>query len=151
MSSTHFIDGYSCTREVTAGGHVGSLHFEADKTLRRNEGGPVGPGKQTNQRAELKAVLIALQKASNKVDVLVRTDSQYAAQAVTEWYYDWRIQNWKKPEGKHRQNEHLIEQIVTLMKRRARLMVTTEFTWVKGHSGDPGNEAADALASAGSR
>lgn len=52
----------------------------------RNGGQPLGPEKQTNQRAELTAVKIALEIAPLQQDVLICSDSMYTIESVTSWY-----------------------------------------------------------------
>ncbi|KAF1847204.1 ribonuclease H-like protein, partial [Cucurbitaria berberidis CBS 394.84] len=116
----------------------------------RNIGRPLGPGKQTNQRAELMAVRLALDSASGHKKVVIRSDSKYAIGCVTDWYYKWKLQSWRKAAGIFRENHHLIESTVHRIQKRKRDGATTGFFWVKGHAGDPGNEAADRLASKGS-
>lgn len=48
-------------------------------------------------------------------------------------------------------NKDLVVLIRALIKERDGQGSKTEFEWVKGHSNDPGNEAADQLAVAGAR
>src|SRR4051794_17307911 len=44
---------------------------------------------QTNQRAELTAILRALESINDAQPAEVRTDSKYSIQCVTEWYVNW--------------------------------------------------------------
>ncbi|KAI4619320.1 uncharacterized protein J4E87_007570 [Alternaria ethzedia] len=117
----------------------------------RNVGAPLGPGPQTNQRAELMAIKIALEKVSLSQDVLIRSDSKYAIQCVTKWHRGWKMSSWNKQEGEYYEHMDVIESVVIRKQLRKNVGAKTKFFWVKGHIGDAGNEAADKLASRGSK
>jgi ribonuclease HI len=87
-------------------------------------------GNATNNIAELKAIEAGLSALKN-TDISVRlfTDSKYA--------YGLLVLNWKA-----RKNQELVESIQKIMDRFKDLKIIK----VKGHSGHPGNERADYLA-----
>ncbi|KAG9191374.1 ribonuclease HI [Alternaria panax] len=82
-------------------------------------------------------------------NALCESDSAYALVCVTEWYFLWEFKSWKKPQGIKFENLDLIEPILKLLEQRRRHGAQTLFRWVKGYTGDPGNEAADKLAGKG--
>lgn len=90
-------------------------------------------GKQTNNIAEGLAILKALQWAAEKgyIRILLHTDSQIS------------LHNLAKPASKVKMNREIFEQIETIISVH-HLEVT--YKKVLGHSGDPNNERADALA-----
>ncbi|THC96130.1 hypothetical protein EYZ11_004404 [Aspergillus tanneri] len=108
--------------------------------------GPGDTSRQTNQRAELTAILRALDIAPRHRDVTIFTDSRYAIECVTSWFIKWRRNNWMTASNKPVENKDLVESILVKIEEREELKVKTLFEWVKGHSSDPGNEAADRLA-----
>lgn len=107
--------------------------------------------RQTNQRAELTAVLRALQLAPLDRDVLIYSDSNYSIKCVTEWFLNWRRNGWLNASGKPVENKDIIETILTKIEERQVVGSKTLFEWLKGHANDPGNEAADSLAVSGAR
>ncbi|GES60412.1 ribonuclease H [Aspergillus terreus] len=112
----------------------------------RNVSEPLKGSRQTNQRAELTAILRALDIAPRHRDVTIFTDSQYAINCVTVWFVRWRRNNWMTAGNKMVENKDLIEAILSKIEEREELKVKTLFQWVKGHNDDPGNVAADRLA-----
>lgn len=105
----------------------------------------VGP-RQTNQRAELTALLRAIEVAPKDRNIRICSDSKYGIKCVTEWFQQWRRNNWANAGGKPVENKDLIEKILNKIDERVGLGSNTEFEWLKGHANDPGNEAADRLA-----
>lgn len=106
-------------------------------------------GKQTNQHAELQAIDHALRATPSSHHLIIRTDSKYAIDALTKNRPVQIVKSWKKPAGLQYKYEELIDGIIKAMENRRKYGITTKFEWIKGHSGEAGNEAADALAKEG--
>jgi len=98
----------------------------------------------TNNRMELTAVIEALTALKQRCVVTVYTDSQYVRQGITTWIHGWKQRGWRTVDKQPVKNVELWQRLDTL---NAEHDVT--WKWVKGHSGDPGNERADALANRG--
>ena len=98
----------------------------------------------TNNRMELTAVIEALNSLKRTCDVTVHTDSEYVRKGITEWIHGWKQRGWKTADKKPVKNTELWQRLDAL-----RNLHQVEWRWVKGHSGDPGNERADALANQG--
>jgi ribonuclease HI len=70
---------------------------------------------QTNQRAELRALLYALQYLrESSCSGTVYTDSKYAIQCVTTWGPSWKAAGWKKADKKPALHVDLIEPMLEL-------------------------------------
>jgi len=104
-----------------------------------------GAAETTNNRMELEAVIQAL-AALNRPGCPVRlySDSRYVLQGIREWLPNWKARGWKTANRKPVQNQDLWQQLDTLAAQH-----DIEWCWVKGHSGNPGNERADQLANRG--
>ncbi len=98
----------------------------------------------TNNRMELGAVIEALATLERRCRVTLFTDSQYVRQGITTWIHGWKARGWKTADKKPVKN-------IELWQRLDALNASHDVTWkwVKGHSGDPGNERADRLANRG--
>jgi len=94
----------------------------------------------TNNTAELTALKMAL-LAHPDVPIEIEFDSQYAAYSVTQWGPSWRA---KGLTGKA--NMELIYEIIDIVEARPS-RARIKWTHVRGHTGHPLNETADALAS----
>ncbi|KAG5292660.1 RNase H domain-containing protein [Histoplasma ohiense] len=117
----------------------------------RNVSEPLKGSRQTNQRAELTAIIRALDIAPRHRDVTIFTDSKYAINCVTVWFVNWQRNKWMTAQDKPVENKDLIQSILLKIEERTLLNVKTLFEWVRGHSRDPGNEAADRLAVNGAK
>jgi ribonuclease HI len=95
----------------------------------------------TNNRMELSAAIAALLALRQPCAVQLFTDSKYVLQGLTEWLPGWRQRGWLTVDKKPVKNKDLWEKL-----DRATSLHQVQWTWVKGHSGVPGNEAADRLA-----
>lgn len=97
----------------------------------------------TNNRMEMMAVIMALEALKSKSRVDLYTDSKYVMQGMTEWLAGWKARGWKTADKKPVKNQDLWERIDVLFARHE-----IEIHWIKGHTGHPENERADALARA---
>jgi ribonuclease HI len=112
----------------------------------RNVSEALKGSKQTNQRAELTAILRALDIAPRHREVTIYTDSKYSIDCVTNWYKNWKRNGWVNSKGKPVENKDLVMDIRARIEDREQLSKTTYFVWVKGHQNNAGNIAADRLA-----
>ncbi|ETI24062.1 hypothetical protein G647_03431 [Cladophialophora carrionii CBS 160.54] len=112
----------------------------------RNVSEALKGSKQTNQRAELTAILRALDIAPRHREVTIYTDSKYAIDCVTNWYRNWVKNGWVNSKGKPVENKDLVADIRERIEEREQLAKLTYFVWVKGHAQNAGNIAADRLA-----
>lgn len=81
--------------------------------------------KHTNNRAELAAVILAIDIANEHIDVdktktlIIYTDSQLTIKSMTEWLPKWKRSGWKKmTDGKPVANVDLLSKLDGLMKDR---------------------------------
>ncbi len=99
----------------------------------------------TNNRMEIFAAIQALKvlNACGQTEpVILYTDSEYVKNGITKWVKGWRKKGWKTAQGKAVLNQDLWE---TLDELNSPLV---EWQFVRGHSGNEGNERCDAIARA---
>lgn len=92
----------------------------------------------TNNRMELLAVIVGLEKLKNpKTKVLVVSDSKYVVDAVEKkWVFGWEKKNFS---GK--KNPDLWIRFLKIYRKHQ-----VDFKWIKGHNNHPQNERCDELA-----
>lgn len=98
----------------------------------------------TNNRMELLAAIEALDSLRESCAVILHTDSTYVMQGLTVWMPAWKARGWRTSDRKPVKNQDLWQRLDAAAQRH-----TIEWRWVKGHSGNEGNEAADRLANQG--
>ena len=96
----------------------------------------------TNNRMELMAAIEALEGLTRPCEVSLTTDSKYVQQGITEWIHGWKRRGWKNAAKQPVKNADLWRRLDSAVERHLKV----EWHWVKGHSGHPENELADALA-----
>ena len=105
-----------------------------------------GEALTTNNRMELLAVIEALTALKRPCAVVLHLDSEYVRKGITEWISGWKARGWKTATRQPVKNVDLWQRLDALVQGAGHRI---EWRWVKGHSGDPGNERADALANRG--
>jgi len=122
----------------------------------RNVSEPLRGSEQTNNRAELTAIMRALEillvSSSTDKEIVILSDSMYSINALTIWIKNWIKNDWKTSNKKPVKNKDLIQRIHQLMKRFPNL----RFQHIKAHTTkmDPdtvGNRIADLLAINGAK
>ena len=134
---TVYSDG-SCLGNPGPGGW-GAVIKDADDVREISGGEP----STTNNRMELMAAIQALEEIAPGAEVELVTDSRYVMDGITSWLPAWRRRDWRTASGKPVKNQDLWR---WLEQAAARHKVA--WRWVRGHTSDPGNERADALARA---
>ncbi|MEO0406152.1 MAG: ribonuclease HI [Cyanobacteria bacterium P01_A01_bin.135] len=143
-----YTDG-ACSGNPGPGGW-GTVIYFVDQ--RRHELGGAAES-TTNNRMELQAaiealaVLVALDTSSLDSSPTLYTDSQYVQNGITSWIHGWKKKGWKTASGKPVLNRELWERLDTLHQQvNARLPKPLCWAYVRGHSGNAGNDRCDAIA-----
>lgn len=92
----------------------------------------------TNNRMELLAVIVGLEKLKNmNTKVLIVSDSKYVVDAVNQkWVFGWEKKNFKGVK-----NPDLWIRFLKIYRKHQ-----VDFKWIKGHNNHPQNERCDQLA-----
>lgn len=134
-----FCDG-SCLnsgKTDSPGGWAFAEVDEDEKLIKSMSGGETGT---TNNRMELLAAINAIENTDSN-HILIKTDSMYVINPVTQgWLSRWR-QNGFRSGGKAIKNVDLWERFEEAIREKH-----VDFEWVKGHNGDQWNEYVDGLA-----
>jgi ribonuclease HI len=92
----------------------------------------------TNNRMELLAVIVGLEKLKNpNMKVLVVSDSKYVVDSVEK---KW-VLGWEKKGFKDRKNSDLWKRFLIIYRKHQ-----VDFKWIKGHNNHLQNERCDELA-----
>ena len=133
-----FTDG-ACRGNPGPGGWGAVLRYgSTEKTLSGGE------PDTTNNRMELMAAIMALEALTQPGQVVLTTDSRYVMDGITQWMANWKKRGWKTASKQPVKNADLWRRLDAACSKH-----TIEWQWVKGHSGHPENEKADALANRG--
>ena len=95
----------------------------------------------TNNRMELTAAIRGLTAVASGASVAIYTDSQYVKNGLESWIKAWKANGWRTSAKKPVKNQDLWRALDSAAQR-----LVVSWHWVKGHSGHPQNERADALA-----
>ncbi|CAG8886184.1 unnamed protein product [Penicillium egyptiacum] len=106
----------------------------------------------TNQRAEMTAIIVALEQALEKFEELdnnprlhvrIYSDSRYAVDCMTNWIYKWANNGWINSAGNSVANRDLLEEASDL-EDRLKEEGEVDYIWIPREA----NEVADRLCNA---
>ena len=141
-ADAHFVEMYTdgaCRGNPGPGGWGVLILRDGEETELRG-----GEAETTNNRMEMTAAIKALQQIPAGKKVTLHTDSTYVMKGMTEWIKGWKARGWKTASKQPVKNVDLWTELDAVLDGH-----DVTWTWVKGHSGNPGNEKADELARAG--
>ncbi len=133
---TLYTDG-ACSGNPGLGGYGGILIYG---DVQREYSG--AEEQTTNNRMEILAVIVGLNRLKYPCKVDVYSDSAYTVNAfLNGWIYEWAKNGWKKADGKSVLNMDLWQELYSLTK-------THEVTFhkVAGHADNALNNRCDELA-----
>lgn len=137
MKEVHIYSDGACKGNPGPGGWGAVIKY--GKHEKEISGGDIDT---TNNRMEMLAAINALKLLIEPCHVTLFTDSKYLIDGITKWVEGWKRNGWVNASKKPVRNSDLWHELIA-----AAMDHEIEWTWVKGHSGNPGNERADTLAS----
>ena len=103
-----------------------------------------GEQNTTNNRMELTAAIEALKTLKRECHIDIYTDSTYVKDGITQWIKGWKEKDWKTANRKPVKNVDLWQLLEEQIEKH-----NVKWHWVRGHTGNHGNERADELARLG--
>ena len=99
----------------------------------------------TNNKMELTAVIKSLETVLKNPDLAnkkieLHTDSQYVKNGISSWINNWIRNGWKTAAKKPVKNKELWIELKEVSDK-----LNVKWKWVKGHAGNPLNEACDQM------
>lgn len=142
-----YTDG-ACSGNPGPGGWGTVLYF-ADGGIHEMGG---GTRQTTNNRMEMQAAIAGLtwlRDSGQTQPVAIYTDSEYVLKGITQWIAGWKRRGWVNSAKKPVLNRDLWEQLdqVTVEVNKT-LDKPLQWIYVRGHSGNVGNERCDTIARA---
>ena len=131
-----YTDG-ACSGNPGKGGWAAIILNE--KSIQSNVSG--GENRTTNNRMELMAPIMALNKIKKSSEIIIYTDSKYVKDGITEWIKKWKLNNWKSANKKPVKNKDLWIKLDNSCQKHK-----VTWKWVKAHAGDKFNNLVDELA-----
>lgn len=137
MKKVTLISDGACLGNPGPGGWAALLRFgEHEKMLSGGE------ADTTNNRMELSAIIEGLRSLKEPCQVQIITDSKYVMDAFEQgWLKSWIANRWRTSANKDVKNQDLWQELLAETNRHK-----IAWSWVKGHSGHPDNEAVDKAA-----
>lgn len=101
----------------------------------------------TNNRMELMAAAAGLREAAGAgaKRIVMRLDSKYVQDGITSWIHGWKRKGWVTASGDPVKNRELWQELDAAVTAAKAGGARVDYEWIKGHSGNPGNERADEL------
>ncbi|MBD2038618.1 ribonuclease HI [Phormidium sp. FACHB-592] len=135
-----YTDG-ACSGNPGPGGW-GTVVYFADGSVHEMGG---AEAHTTNNRMEMQAAIAALQflkTVGYTEPIELYTDSEYVKNGITQWIHGWKKKGWKTSTGKLVLNPELWQQLDVLNTKQI------QWRYVRGHTGNVGNERCDTIARA---
>jgi ribonuclease HI len=106
----------------------------------------------TNNRMEMQAAIEAMKfflQTGQATPCALYTDSEYVIKGITSWIKGWKSKGWKTAAGKPVVNQDLWETLDDLSNSVRQQTQGKPLRWeyVRGHTGNVGNERCDVIAS----
>lgn len=147
-----FTDGSSLGNNKYKGRKAGYGVFFKDGDIRNLSQTLNNEKNLTNNIAELKACIEAIELSDKTKQIILVTDSMYCINCITNWYDNWKKNNWITSSGKPVSNKELIVTLYDLYK-----LYNVQFKHINSHMKKPnidseeyffwyGNMMADMLA-----
>lgn len=134
-----YTDG-ACSGNPGKGGY-GGIYIKLNGEAEEFSG---GEDVTTNNRMELMAVIVGLEKTAENAKVKVYSDSAYVVNAFNQnWLTNWKRNGWRTAGGSEVLNSDLWKELSNIVSAR-----DVEFIKVKGHSDNILNNRCDQLATA---
>lgn len=137
-----YTDGAARGNPDGPGGYGTILNYVDGKGVLHEREYSQGYVRTTNNRMELMAAIVGLEKLTRPCQVELYSDSKYLTDAFNQrWVDSWIRKGWTRGKNEPVKNVDLWKRLLLAKEPHQ-----VKFIWVKGHDGHPQNERCDRLA-----